>query len=72
MLGLAYRGTGNNKAIQKLLRFAVSDVSDDVRRAAVLNLGREAEGRGVSLGGSASGVGGCDLGFGVAVKGIRS
>ena len=39
MLGMAYRGTGNNKAIQKLLHFAVSDVSDDVRRAAVLNLG---------------------------------
>jgi len=26
-------------AIQKLLHFAVSDVSDDVRRAAVINLG---------------------------------
>lgn len=33
------RGTDNNAAIQKLLHFAVSDVSDDVRRAAVLCLG---------------------------------
>ena len=38
-MGMAYRGTANNGAIQKLLHFAVSDVSDDVRRAAVLNLG---------------------------------
>eukprot|EP00854_Cymbomonas_tetramitiformis_P002915 gene2915-3727_t len=36
---LAYRGTGNNNAIRRLLHFAVSDVSDDVRRAAVLSLG---------------------------------
>ena len=36
---MAYRGTANNAAIQKLLHFAVGDVSDDVRRAAVLNLG---------------------------------
>lgn len=39
VIGLAYRGTDNNAAIQKLLHFAVSDVSDDVRRAAVLCLG---------------------------------
>ncbi|KAI7845077.1 hypothetical protein COHA_001442 [Chlorella ohadii] len=39
VLGLAYCGTSNNAAIQKLLHFAVSDVSNDVRRAAVLNLG---------------------------------
>ena len=39
VMGMAYRGTANNGAIQKLLHFAVSDVSDDVRRAAVLNLG---------------------------------
>ena len=39
VIGMAYRGTANNAAIQKLLHFAVSDVSDDVRRAAVLNLG---------------------------------
>ena len=36
---LAYRGTSNNKAIRRLLHFAVSDVSDDVRRTAVLALG---------------------------------
>lgn len=35
----ACRGTGNNAAVQRLLHFAVSDVSDDVRRAAVLCLG---------------------------------
>jgi len=39
VLGLAYRATGNNAAVQRLLHFAVSDVSDDVRRAAVLCLG---------------------------------
>eukprot|EP00879_Flechtneria_rotunda_P005574 GHRR01005868.1.p1 GENE.GHRR01005868.1~~GHRR01005868.1.p1 ORF type:complete len:994 (+),score=408.14 GHRR01005868.1:347-3328(+) len=39
VLGLAYRGTGNNAAVQRLLHFAVTDVSDDVRRAAVLCLG---------------------------------
>ena len=39
VIGLAYRGTANNGAIQKLLHFAVSDVSDDIRRAAVMNLG---------------------------------
>ncbi|CAD7700777.1 unnamed protein product, partial [Ostreobium quekettii] len=39
VIGLAYRGTDNNAAIQKLLHFAVSDVSDDVRRAAVICLG---------------------------------
>jgi len=38
-IGLAYAGTGNNSAIKKLLHFAVSDVTDDVRRAAVINLG---------------------------------
>jgi 26S proteasome regulatory subunit N2 len=38
-LALAYRGTANNKAIHQLLHFAVSDVSDDVRRTAVLSLG---------------------------------
>ncbi|GLI59879.1 hypothetical protein VaNZ11_001794 [Volvox africanus] len=39
VIGMAYRGTDNNAAVQKLLSFAVSDVSDDVRRAAVLCLG---------------------------------
>lgn len=38
-VGLAYAGTSNNAAIKKLLHFAVSDVADDVRRAAVINLG---------------------------------
>ncbi|PWA72886.1 26S proteasome regulatory complex, non-ATPase subcomplex, Rpn2/Psmd1 subunit [Artemisia annua] len=38
-LALAYAGTANNKAIRQLLHFAVSDVSDDVRRTAVLALG---------------------------------
>jgi len=38
-IGLAYCGTANNNAIRKLLHVAVSDVSDDVRRAAVISLG---------------------------------
>ncbi|KJE92162.1 proteasome 26S subunit [Capsaspora owczarzaki ATCC 30864] len=38
-VSLAYAGTGNNKAINRLLHVAVSDVSDDVRRAAVIGLG---------------------------------
>ncbi|BGP50648.1 proteasome regulatory particle base subunit [Rhodotorula kratochvilovae] len=38
-LALAYAGTGNNKAIRKVLHVAVSDVNDDVRRAAVTALG---------------------------------
>nr|KAJ3422693.1 proteasome regulatory particle base subunit [Polyrhizophydium stewartii] len=38
-VGLAYAGTGSNKAIRRLLHVAVSDVNDDVRRAAVLALG---------------------------------
>lgn len=38
-IALAYAGTGNNKAIRKLLHVAVSDVADDVRRAAVTALG---------------------------------
>ncbi|KAL5583397.1 hypothetical protein UlMin_015839 [Ulmus minor] len=38
-LALAYSGTANNKAIRQLLHFAISDVSDDVRRTAVLALG---------------------------------
>lgn len=37
-IGMAYVGTGNNNAIKKLLHFAVDDVSDDVRRAAVIAL----------------------------------
>jgi len=38
-IGLAYAGTANNQAIKRLLHVAVSDVSDDVRRAAVSCLG---------------------------------
>jgi len=36
---MAYCGTGNNEAIRRLLHVAVSDVNDDVRRAAVEALG---------------------------------
>lgn len=39
MVGMAYGGTGSNSAIKRLLHVAVSDVNDDVRRAAVINLG---------------------------------
>ena len=38
-IGLAYAGTSNNSALKQLLHIAVSDVSDDVRRAATLNVG---------------------------------
>lgn len=38
-IAMAYQGTANNSAIRRLLHFAVSDVSDDVRRTAVLALG---------------------------------
>ncbi|KAL9102807.1 MAG: hypothetical protein Q9163_002085 [Psora crenata] len=38
-LALAYCGTASNKAVRKLLHLAVSDVSDDVRRYAVMSLG---------------------------------
>ncbi|KAI0778468.1 26S proteasome regulatory complex non-ATPase subcomplex Rpn2/Psmd1 subunit [Trametes elegans] len=37
-LALAYAGTSNNGAIRQLLHVAVSDTSDDVRRAAVTSL----------------------------------
>merc|ERR1712238_565543 len=37
-LALAYCGTGSNKAVRILLHTAVSDVSDDVRMAAVIAL----------------------------------
>ncbi|CCL98292.1 uncharacterized protein FIBRA_00286 [Fibroporia radiculosa] len=37
-LALAYAGTSNNNAIRQLLHIAVSDTSDDVRRAAVTSL----------------------------------
>eukprot|EP00002_Diphylleia_rotans_P010727 TRINITY_DN2128_c0_g1_i1.p1 TRINITY_DN2128_c0_g1~~TRINITY_DN2128_c0_g1_i1.p1 ORF type:complete len:924 (-),score=197.48 TRINITY_DN2128_c0_g1_i1:620-3391(-) len=38
-IALAYCGTANNAAIRRLLHVAVSDVSDDVRRAAVIGIG---------------------------------
>mmetsp|Transcript_3610 Transcript_3610/g.10844 ORF Transcript_3610/g.10844 Transcript_3610/m.10844 type:complete len:1016 (+) Transcript_3610:101-3148(+) len=38
-VAMAYAGTADNKAIRHLLHMAVSDVSDDVRRAAVIALG---------------------------------
>ena len=38
-IAMAYAGTSSNKAIRKLLHVAVSDVNDDVRRAAVMGLG---------------------------------
>lgn len=38
-VALAYCGSSSNKAVRKLLHVAVSDVSDDVRRAAVMSLG---------------------------------
>lgn len=38
-LAMAYVGTANNSAIRRLLHVAVSDVSDDVRRASVTCLG---------------------------------
>lgn len=37
-LALAYAGTSNNDAVRRLLHIAVSDTSDDVRRAAVTAL----------------------------------
>ena len=38
-IGMAYCGTANNGALKILLHSAVSDMSDDVRRAAVIALG---------------------------------
>lgn len=38
-IGCAYAGTSNNAAVKKLLHYAVSDVSNDVKRAALMNLG---------------------------------
>eukprot|EP01059_Diplonema_ambulator_P012114 TRINITY_DN22282_c0_g1_i2.p1 TRINITY_DN22282_c0_g1~~TRINITY_DN22282_c0_g1_i2.p1 ORF type:complete len:783 (+),score=279.48 TRINITY_DN22282_c0_g1_i2:32-2350(+) len=39
VIGSAYAGTGNRKALERLLSVAVQDVSDDVRRAAILEVG---------------------------------
>ncbi len=38
-IAMAYCGTGNSEAIRRLLSIAVSDVNDDVRRAAVEAMG---------------------------------
>jgi len=38
-IGCAYAGTMNGAAVQKLLKFAVTDVNDDVKRAALTNIG---------------------------------
>jgi 26S proteasome regulatory subunit N2 len=38
-IAMAYCGTSDNGAVRKLLHVAVSDVNDDVRRAAVTNIG---------------------------------
>eukprot|EP00755_Sulcionema_specki_P030496 Sspe_Gene.18578::Locus_6687_Transcript_1_1_Confidence_1.000_Length_2811::g.18578::m.18578/K03032/PSMD1, RPN2; 26S proteasome regulatory subunit N2 len=39
VIGLAYSGTGNRKALERLLNVAVQDTSDDVRRAAIMEIG---------------------------------
>ena len=39
MIGCAYAGTNDSFAIQRLLKYSVSDVSDDVKRAAIMNMG---------------------------------
>ena len=38
-IGCAYAGTSNTSAVSKLLKCAVTDVSDDVKRAALTNIG---------------------------------
>ena len=38
LIGMAYIGKAENKAIKRLLHHASADFSDDVRRAAVINL----------------------------------
>lgn len=38
-IGMAYAGTGNSEAFKRLIKFSVSDVNDDVRRAALINVG---------------------------------
>lgn len=39
VIGMAYAGTGNSQAFKKLIKVSVSDVNDDVRRAALINVG---------------------------------
>lgn len=38
-IGCAYAGTSSASATRRLLKFAVSDTSDDVKRAALMNIG---------------------------------
>ncbi len=38
LIGMAYAGKAENKVIKRLLHHASADFSDDVRRAAVMNL----------------------------------
>ena len=38
-LGMAYCGPGNASMFQKLIKFSVSDVSDDIGREALINIG---------------------------------
>uniref|UniRef100_A0A1I8HYZ4 26S proteasome non-ATPase regulatory subunit 1 n=1 Tax=Macrostomum lignano TaxID=282301 RepID=A0A1I8HYZ4_9PLAT len=38
-VAMAYCGSGSNSAVRRLLHYAVTDTSDDVRRAAVLSIG---------------------------------
>ncbi len=38
-VGCAYVGTGSTNAMKRLLKFAVTDTSDDVKRAALMNIG---------------------------------
>jgi 26S proteasome regulatory subunit N2 len=38
-IGCAYAGTASSTAVRRLLNFAVSDTNDDVKRAAVMNIG---------------------------------
>ena len=38
-IGMAYAGSGNTTMLKKLIKVSVSDVSDDVRRAALINIG---------------------------------
>lgn len=39
VVGMAYAGSGNTNAFKRLIKFSVSDVNDDVRRAALINIG---------------------------------
>eukprot|EP01062_Namystynia_karyoxenos_P019298 TRINITY_DN1724_c0_g1_i3.p1 TRINITY_DN1724_c0_g1~~TRINITY_DN1724_c0_g1_i3.p1 ORF type:complete len:1120 (+),score=514.38 TRINITY_DN1724_c0_g1_i3:98-3361(+) len=39
VIGMAYAGTGNRAALERLLTCSVQDTSDDVRRGAITNIG---------------------------------